>query len=176
MSKRKKTKDFLEDIGSFEFDDLNVSHTGRLVEENKRLQLDFSRFHDGCGSENVLGRSSDVHDQPRDGEDHLCEDTSSFEEELEETLSSHNKRKFRLLSSWRKEQECLIKAYRRSSYVPHTAFCCNCMSENPDFRCKDCGSYSFFCSKCLVIVHDSKNCFHSPGKLKIFSIENTINF
>ena len=134
VSKRKKTKDFLEDIGSFEFDDLSVSRTGRLVEENKRLELDFSGFLDGCSSENVLGRSSDVHDLPSDDEDHLCEDTSSFEEE---TLSSHNKRKFRLLSSWRKQRECLIKAYRRSSYVPHTAFCCNCMSENPDFRCKD---------------------------------------
>lgn len=59
MPKRKKTKDFLEDIGSFEFDDLSVSRTGRLVEENKRLELDFSGFL-GCGSENVLGRSDRV--------------------------------------------------------------------------------------------------------------------
>ena len=73
----------MEDIGSFEFDDLSVSRTGRLVDENKGLELDRSGFL-GCGSENVLGRSSDVHDQSRDGEDHLCEDTSSFEKELEE--------------------------------------------------------------------------------------------
>ena len=174
--KKKKTKNFLEDIGNVEFDELSVSRTGRLVEENKRLELDFSGFL-GCTSEeseDVPGRSSDTHGRgTRDFEgDHLCDNTSFFEEESEEgeSLSSHNKRKLRLLSSWRKEREYLIRAYRKSNHVPHTAVCCSCLSDNPEFRCKDCGPYSFFCCKCLVQVHNTKNYFHSPEKWQVYCI------
>ena len=178
--KERKPKTFWRISAAFEFDELSVSRTARLVEENKRLELDFSCFL-GCSSKDASGRSSDAHGHgTRDLEDHLCEDTNIFEEESDEegeSLSSHNKRKFRLLSSWRKEREYLIKAYRKSSHVPHTAFCCNCLSENPEFRCKDCGPYSFFCSKCLVEVHDTKNYFHSPEKwqVNIVKIQNTMN-
>ncbi|XP_028416121.1 uncharacterized protein LOC114539705 [Dendronephthya gigantea] len=169
MPKRKKTKDFLEDLGSFEFDELSVSRTGKIVEENKRLELDFTGFLRCCSSEDVSGKSSDahVHETSDHEADHLCNDTSIFGEKSDEegeSLSSHNKRKLRLLSSWRKEREYLIRAFRLSSCIPHTAFCSICLSENPEFRCKDCGPYSFFCCKCLVEVHNTKNYFHTPEK------------
>ena len=44
MPKRKKVDDFLEDLGNFEFEELSVSRTGRLVEKTKRVELDFSGF------------------------------------------------------------------------------------------------------------------------------------
>jgi hypothetical protein len=169
MPKRKKTKDFLEDVGSFEFDELTVSRTGRLVEENKRVEVDFSGFH-GCRSEDVsAGRSSNAHGTLDLEEDHLCEDIfeDRSDEEEETSLSSHNKRKLRLLSSWREGRESMIKTYRKSINIPRTAFCCHCLSRNPEFRCKDCGPYTFFCLDCLVEIHGTKNYFHSPEKWQV---------
>ncbi len=168
MPKRKKTKDFLEDLGSFEFDELTVSRTGRLVEENKRMELDFSGFLGGR-SENASGRSNDAHGSTLDLEnDHFDEEIlEEGSDEERESLSSHNKRKLKLLSSWKKERRAMIKAHRNSHCIPQTAFCSHCLSENPEFRCNDCGPYFFFCLKCLVEFHENKNYLHSPEKWQV---------
>ena len=45
MPKRKKTiREFAEDIGFFEVDDIKVTDTGRILEETKRFDLDFPLY------------------------------------------------------------------------------------------------------------------------------------
>ena len=70
MPKRRKTKYFLEDIGSFEFDELSISLTSRLVDESKCLGVDFSGFL-RCSIEDVsVGTSIDAQSKTHDVDGH----------------------------------------------------------------------------------------------------------
>ena len=88
------------------------------------------------------------------------------DEELE-NLSAHNRRKLRLLSSWRTECNTMLQAYTKSCFNPEEATCKFCSAEHPEFRCHDCGPHSYFCMQCLFDVHYMANHFHSPEKWQV---------
>ena len=102
-------------------------------------------------------------------------DDDSFFDDFEQesdgdgrNLTCHSRRKLKLLSSWRKERESMIKIHRNSYYcISPVTRCFRCSSENPEFRCKDCGPYSFFCLKCLIETHEEQNVFHFPEKWQV---------
>ena len=98
------------------------------------------------------------------------EDQEESDEELE-NLSAHNfarnRRKLMLLSSWRTERNTILLAYMKSCCIPEAATCKVCCAEHPEFRCHDCGHYSYFCIQCLVDVHYMANHFHSPEKWQV---------
>ena len=173
MPKRKKVDDLLEDLGNFEFEELSVSRTGRLVEETKRVELDFSGFlkdrNEDVSQQFTSQEQSSHYSAIEEAEDDRFFD--DFEEEPDEearNFISHGKRKLKLLSSWRKERESMIKAHRNSYCISPVAHCIGCSSENPEFRCKDCGPYSFFCLKCLIETHKQQNFFHFPEKWQVY--------
>ena len=177
MPKRKKSQNFLEDIGSFEFDDVHLSRSGRLVEENKRVELDFSGFLRVQAEDQV----KEVNEPEKkltqnqatssvnayDDVDSLADFEDQESDKELENLSVHNRRKLRLLSSWRTERNTMLLAYMKSCCIPETATCKVCSAEHPEFRCHDCGPHSYFCMQCLVDVHYMANHFHSPEKWQV---------
>ena len=108
MPKRKKSQNFLEDIGSFEFDNVHLSRSGRLVEENKRVELDFLGFlrvqaedqvEEVNERENKLTQNQATSSvNAYDDVDSLADFEDQESDEELENLSAHNRRKLRLLS------------------------------------------------------------------------------
>ena len=174
MPKRKESQNFLEDIGSFEFDDVHLSRSGRLVEENKRVELDFSGFlrvqaegqvEELNEPENKLTQNQTTSSvNAYNDVDSLANFEDQESDEELENLSAHNRKKLRLLSSWRTERNTMLLAYMKSCCIPEAATCKVCSGEHPEFCCHDCGPYSYFCMQCLVDVHYMANHFHSPEK------------
>lgn len=172
MSKRRKKQDFLEDIGTFEFDDVHVSPSGRLVEEHKRVELDFSGFLQNEQENNDEPSTDDASQNFTTGIENTCDDVDSlldFEEDDDEqtNLSKHNKRKLRLMSSWRTKLDSMLPFYMKSCCIPEGATCKICSASNPEFRCHDCGPQSCFCLQCLVNVHHRANYYHAPEKWQV---------
>lgn len=164
----------IKELGEFEFDDVSVSNTGKIVERKRKCQLEFPYFKSFPVGQREGESSSSLAQAPSVSQASQIDDLESVSdvddaEEDVNVMDKYNKRRLSLLTSWERQRSSLLKAHSDYCCIPKHALCNSCSETSPEFRCRDCGLDVYYCLNCLVERHRTNNQLHIPEKFQVLA-------
>ena len=125
----------IKELGEFEFDDVSVSKTGKIVGKEK-CQLEFPCFKSFPVGQRE-GESSSFAQAPSVSQASEIDDLESVSdvddaEEDVNVIDKYNKRRLSLLTSWERQRRSLLKAHSDYCCIPQHALCSSCSETSPE--------------------------------------------
>ena len=162
----------IKELGEFEFDDVSVSKTGKIVERKRKCQLEFPCFKSFPVGQRE-GESSSFVQAPSVSQASQIDNLESVSDvddaEDVNVMDKYNKRRLSLLTSWERQQRNLLKAHSDHCCIPKHTLCNSCCETSPEYRCRDCGLDVYYCLNCLVESHRTNNQLHIPEKFQVLA-------